>query len=448
MTGLKARYMGDLPYQSQEEYLKDLFGVMDLLLLDRIEKKQLQQNMSHKQKRLWQEAIYFLHGRLAACEVEMDLKEYAQMIAERREFTLDVGEYLSLEEILIHVPAKDFCRQVLVFTLLMQLHPQYRSVIEALDPDSQGCLNLGFCVRLFLFDMQEMTPYIYRVAYEQHLSLSYFFPALECADNPICEPLLCDVRLMDILMDIGDFLPKGATVFGCDATCSPLFFREKVYEQVRFLVHDKTMPLVLLWGSEGAGKKHLLKHIACEVQRDLLFYDLAKEDRSQEPQAIFKLKRQILYVVRECVLFNEIMVLRDFELLTPQDAQWLVTWLDQAVRPRVPHIFLISHIEEYRDHLSHVFPIELETLNETQRIELWKYFMQDYALEEGLLLEPLANTFQITPGQIEKAASHAALMSRGQALTRNLLYRACYAQLEHSLDDKTPVFSLLLAGTT
>lgn len=437
MTGLQSRYMGDLPYQSQEEYLKDLFCALDLLLLDRIKTKQLHQNVSQEQKALLQRASHFLHGRLTVCETEMGYKEYMKMIADRREFTLDVGEYLPLEEILVHVPAKDFSRQVLVLALLMQLYPQYRNVVMALDPEGQGCLNLGFCVRLFLFDMQEMTPHIYQVAYEQNLSISYFFPALECADNPICEPLVCDVRLMDILMDIGDFSPKGATVFYSDTACSPLFFCERVYEQVQFLMQDQDMPLVLLWGDEGAGKKHLLKHIACDVQRDLLFYALTKEYQPEEPQAMTKLKQKILYVVRECVLFHQIMVLTDFEALTPQDAQGLVTWLDQVVRQRVPHIFLISQMEEYRDHFSCVFPIELGPLNETQRIELWKYFIQDYVLEEGFLLEPLANTFQITPGQITQAVAHAALMSRGQALTRDLLYRACYAQLDHSLDDKT-----------
>lgn len=432
------RCMRELPYENQETYLQDLFCEMDLFLLYIVEQKQRQQPRQPGTISALEQAVLFLRERLKDCEPDIAYQEYAQIVIDRREFTQDVGEPLLLEQLLEQVPIKDLARQVLILTLLLELYPSYRCVIEALDPDNQGRVTLGFCVRFFLFEGEEMTPRLYQIAYEQYSFLSYFFPALEFAKNPIREPLRCDIRLMDILMDIGNFLPKGAAVFYSDSDCTPLFFRESVYEQVRFLLQAPTMPLVLLWGNEGAGKKHLLKHVSCGIGRNLLFYDLLAEYYPEQEQRISTLQEHILYVVRECVLFGSILVLTSFESLPEQDARTLIAWLDSKVRPRVAHLFLLANLEEYRNHLPHVFPISLGELNETQRIELWNYATQPYQLEEGFLLEPLANTFQITPGQIMQAVCQADLMSGGShILTRDLLYSACYAQLEHSLEEKT-----------
>ena len=60
---------------------------------------------------------------------------------------------------------------------------------------------------------------------------------------------------------------------------SMMIVLEKEYEQVlsqlKGLMNSEPMPLVMLWGPEGSGKRHVLKHAATQEKRALVFFDIS-----------------------------------------------------------------------------------------------------------------------------------------------------------------------------
>lgn len=430
-------YMGDQPYDSYDEYLEELFTAMDVYLLMSVQRelKNFSIRNNERQTRLLKEADASLRRRLSekGLEEEQVYEDWKKMIEDRRSFTEEIGRELLLEKLIEKTGGGDFVRNTVILSVMLALHSEYRKILRALLPELEEKPDIGMCVQLFSPNAAVSERFLYLAVHQYKRSLCVLFPSLEEAENIREAFVWCDTRLTDILMGSSIYLPAGVSLYEQETECPELFFREAECSRIEKLLEEQKMPVVMLWGGCGSGKKHLLTTVAHRQKRSIVFYDLSG---NYEPEAgIEPLKSELRYVIRECVLFGHMLAVTSFGELAKKHQEELAVWLDTAAHSRVSEIFILNRTEDYRNYVSCVFDIELKPLDAPQRIELWKYFLEGKEVEDGLNREALANTFQITPGQMEAAVRQAELMGGGR-FSEKLLYQACYIQLSHGLEEK------------
>lgn len=455
MKNPESHYRGDVPYESYTEYMEELFAYMDIYLLTYIKKYMPASPEPARQ------SAAFLEGRLKARGLEPDqsLSAWGKMLESRRSMTMELGGVLPLEQLLEKTGGDSFVRNLLIFVLMVRLNQSYGKLLACLwengggysvesggNSDRHGAKNTGanagaggeaavvtpaLFVRLFLRPGTWSDIRVYMDVQKYLAVLCRIFPELRFTEDACGAALVCDERLTDLLLGLNRYLPCGTEVFVNARVEDPLIGRQEIYRQLDQLL-EEDLPMLLLTGAPGAGKKHLLKHMAQDRDMSLVFYDLS-EGYSDEA-GVEELKRHILYAVRECQVYEHYLVLNGLELLTASDMKALAAWLEADVYPYIPGIFLVADLPE--DMPLPVYTIELPELSESERIEVWNYYLQDCATEEGLTPEPLANTFLLTPGQIRLAVRHAVLFAGNRPVTEVGLYQACYVQLEHHLAKK------------
>lgn len=414
-------YMGDRPYDNYEEYLEDLFAEMDIFLA-----KSANQELPFLRKRL----------KARGLNREQNIEDWQKMIGERRDFSLAVGIALPLEEALSAVKGDSFVRSILVLSMLMALQKGYADVLRALFADSQGQLEAASCVRLFWRDHANHEPsdlLVYEVVHHYYPCLCQLFPALEGKEDIGKTALVCDTRLLDILMGKSRYFPLGTAEPEPETVKSRLLFREDCLSFISGLLKQDDMPLILLWGPRGSGKRLLLVRVADKAERELIFFDASVNAPSG---ADFDLvKANLLFAARECVLFGKLLAVTGLEKLDTKLGEALAFWLDTRLRLRVPQIFMIYETEHYRNNIRCALAVEIGCFDEMERLHLWKHFLKGRRTPPDFTPEALANTFNMTPGQMEEAIRQAELMGQGE-LTEELLYQSCYVQLDHGLDEK------------
>lgn len=421
-------YIGDLPFTNDEDYLETLFAYINIYLLDYIER-----NIKDGKRR--KRAEKFLKARLEDNGIRdrFNIADWEQMLQERQILMWKIGLPPMLEVVLNRINGWEFMRRTLIFVLMTTLDKGYQVVLRALDKENP-VVTAALCVQLFTNRHITSDMQIYNKVNDYREQFVNIFPALDLAGDIFDIPLRCDTRLIDILSNNDQHLPNGALVFDKEET-EEMLFRKEPYELLERMIQKEDKPLLLIWGEKGAGKRLLLKHLAVKHKLKLIFYDITE---GYDSNGITSLKGHILPVIRECVLFDEYLILTSIDRMDKEDAKALAGWLSKNAAYRVPGIFLIYEAEEYKYFIENAFAIELGALNELEKIEIWKYYLNGYETEEGFELEPLANTFDITPGQIINAIKHAALMQGNEPILKeDLLYRACYIQLDHELAQNT-----------
>lgn len=419
-----------LPYQQDSDYLEDLFIWLDLYLLEKTGT-----GPEHSC-----EAETFLRRRLQARGLEAErlsfpaAADWKQRMENRRRLTGEAGGYLALEEIRKRIDGDDFVRSVLALSLLTTLNREYDAVLKNLCPKNGGyAVTLSSCVYLFLVPDYAGEIRAYAAAQWYRLYLSCIFPGLEEGEGFGEEPLICDMRLTDILLNHQIYLPDGTSVFQWEEDCGPLFFRKASLGRLIARSEDTDAPPVLLWGEKGAGKKYLLKHLAKECRTGLIFYEITKTDGREGAAS---LKKKLFYAIRECIFFDRFLAVTHLERLKKEDFSPLLGWLGKAVRPKTPGVFLLYDGEEYDGPTAGVEVMELEKPDAGERLRLWKSFLGDCVWEEGGSPEALAGAFVLTPGQIENAVRQAGKTEKSGVLREETLYQACYLQLNHQMEKK------------
>lgn len=411
-------YMGDQPYDHYGEYLEDLFAMMDVLLYQAAGQK-----------------IVFLENRIEdrGLDIKQNLSDWETMIRDRRSFSMEMGMRFPVEEVLVAVQGDAFVRNVLILSMMIVLEKEYEQVLSQLYPGWDGKLTLPLCARLFFRKGKLSQLDVYEIVHNYRACICRLFPDLEFSGDISGESLVCDVRLMDILIGKNRYLPEDTWVFDGKGEQGVLLYREDQVSQLKGLMNSEPMPLVMLWGPEGSGKRHVLKHAAVQEKRTLVFFHISSGDEDRtDPDRI---KKKLILDVRECILFNEILVVTGFENLDKMSQNHLASWLDTKIRSRGVDVFIINETGDYRNSIACAFAVEIGVMKETERIGLWKYYLKNETFSGAFSLEAIANTFNITPGQIVGAIGQARLMGGG-ILTEDLLYQACYVQLDHGLEEK------------
>lgn len=422
-------YLGHQPYSNYREYLDDMLAYLDVILLNFLE------NVTAPDALEWKQ-ILEVKLKENGLTLKQDRNIWKINIRERIEFIEDDGSYFPLEHVIKRLKADDFVRNILILTLKVRIDSDYAGLIHWLSAGGKKYPTLELCRKIILRDQYPEAIDSYLAVYERKDILKALYPALCQTEDFLNQELVCDERLADILMGTGRCLPEGAWLTKRTENLAPLLFLDEQKNLILSFMKAEC-PAILLTGEYGVGKKHLLKHVSLEKRLPFIFYDCKHALNSSALEPKETMIRQLRMVLRECILYSYAMVISGLEVLKEQEQNQFFKLSLEELYPRVKFLFLLSE-ESRKFGTEEVYQIELPSMNELERMEVWRHYLHGYKLEEGFDYTAIANTFMITPGQIKKAINQAHLAGGTSGIVKEgNLYRACYAQLNHKLAEKT-----------
>jgi hypothetical protein len=438
-------FLGDRPYQSYEEYLEDLRIYLILSLRSCLLQTAGAGNGSPDREddklREYREILSLLEEILHKKDIDDDqeIRDWYDNIQSRRDITGEMGIVYPIERILRRAGLEDFAVMVLTASLFGTLNRSYQRIFRFLHGDAVAKHpTLELCAKLYYHKENTSEFKINDLIYNSASGLQLLFPELAASDNLRFTELVCDERLAELLLGKEQYFTRGVTVEEYDPRLAPLLYREEELRSLSGFGYGKEAPVFVICGERGAGKKHLVRYFSKKNRLGVVFFDI-RSCLSGDGIDIASVLTAARYAAREAMIRDVPLAVTGAEVLKGTEPEQLAGYLNSTVKNAVPAVFLLLNQEHYSSGLEGLYILELKNFTELQRIELWKYYTGDYLLEEGLGLDAIANTFIITPGQIIGAIKQASLLSggRGRPIREKLLYRACYAQLDHKLSEKT-----------
>lgn len=441
-------FRGDMPYESYEEYLNELSVLMIVQLKQYlIEKKEYYAGEASSESPAYMAVLQILDGKLKAegLSVNQDVQEWKEMIAERLALCDLEEEYFALDYVTEKLVLNDFGKTVLLFSMMATLDISYHRVFQYLNEDeTKSHPTLELCGRICRGPEQSLFD-LYHQIYGQMNEYRILFPNINESKEYMTQELVCDDRLLEVLLGNNRRMPSGVDILEPDMA-DPLWFREEETKELESFTEDKNFPLFVICGERGAGKKHFLRYYAKEHSMHLVLFDASAYERMGE-EGFDNMITALRYAVRECVFWTMPLVVQGIDEFAPNLIEQLLIRLKDDLLSIIQLIFVLRRVEQYTPETTGIYILPLRKLNGVQRIELWNYYKEGYLLGKDIVVEEVANTFLMTPGQIKAALNQASIASGGikKEITKKVLYQACYEQLHHRLSEKTekvkPAFS-------
>lgn len=429
-------YLGHLPYENYREYLDDMLAYMDVILLDYL------QNCQEEIIGIEEESIarwkMLLKSRLKknGLTENQESMVWKKTLDERREFMEDNIVYYPLEYVLNVLGADDFVRNTLVLSLKARIDSDYAEIFRELSSNKFDSPTLGFCRKLFLRNDYPKEIDSYLAIHENLAVLQLLYPSFDMKDDFFNQEMLCDNRLADIILGTRCYFPTGAWVTKKSDQLDPLFFMDECKEKILSFMKD-SCPTLLITGDKGIGKKHLLRHISAESNVRFVFYGCENVPDKADTGRCTEIIKYLRFVRRECALYHQAMVVSGLEELSESEAKRLMDLAEKELKPDVKYLFFLSEREEKIGATESVYQINLSMMTAQKRMDIWKYFIGEYHINEDFDYKAIANAFILTPGQIKGAIRQAKLACTAQdKINEKELYRCCYAQIEHKLSKK------------
>ena len=228
------------------------------------------------------------------------------------------------------------------------------------------------------------------------------------------------------LYDGAEEQPSGPLVIGCGTA-----------RRLDRLFQEPGRRIICLTGGPGAGKRFQVEHLMARTGQRCVFVSLdcdQPEERAREGVLAARL-------TGACLCCGH-MEGRDPEgKLLPAEGKLLQAILD--LEPAHEKVILLSQlpIRARLDQLT--VELELPDTTEDQRIALFRAFLGDTPLGDGLTVEELSSKFRFSPRQVELACRQAVGLTRLDGLKSipsREMHQCCYRQVVHRLGDlATPV---------
>ena len=339
-----------------------------------------------------------------------------------------------LEKLRLSLGLSEFGRTALTLALLAAVDGEYRAVFQFLQGDVDKTYPTPeFAAKVFFCQKIETPQSRYLEAEKEQTALSLLFPALAESGTAYGERLIPDKRLLAITIGDGVYFPPGLEYHPPATALEPLFFREDQLNRIGDFINANQGKLLYLYGEKGAGKKHLLRHYCARAGLGAVFCHLGQLADKEED----RVRQEALKIgLREAVFQAAPLIVTGFATEGSAANKALLQWLLKEAAPRCPALFLLAD-EEKPVTGEEFFIVETPPLDEEQRLTIWEHYAKGDRLDD-VELTALANTFSFSAGTIVSALKAARLAAGGadRPLSRELLYRACYGQVEHHLAEK------------
>lgn len=432
-------FRNDRPYESYEEYLSELSVWSILKIRDYVKTMEQAEDTDITEKFSSQKILSELGQMLKSEELTQkeSFEQWEELIKDRLELNEFTNHFFALDYVVKKLNLDSFGKTVLVFSFMASLDSRYQSLFVSLNKDENKKFpTLQLCARICKNSKQTAFE-MYHQMYSQIRSCRILFPKINIENGILNEALICDERLLDILLGKNRFLPHEIDILE-EELKEPLFFREKEMAELERFSEEKQFPIFLICGEAGVGKKHLICHYLQQHHTNPVLFDASIYERNGE-EGYEKLTDALKYAVRECVCWTMPLVIQGIDNFEPHLKEQIFLFLKEELQEIIQLIFVLINSENYVPETAGIYVLPLHGYDEIQRIAFWNQYKESYQLEHIISIQETANTFSLTPGKIKTALSQAAIASGGvkNVITKKMLYRSCYEQIHHKLDDKT-----------
>ena len=428
-------YRGDVPYKENKEYLQEQIIGLNRFLSERLHLydgerqamflvRKMEERMCKKE--LWEKSCY---------------QEIWEQNQSRIELSLELGRVLYLERILRYFEEKEFFRQVFLLAFLWETDEWYRQCLSILLGKEIERLTLGDVMTIFFMDTGAEHMEVFDRVSEDLGVFRIFFPEFQEGTHLFRQPVVCDARFSDYFLDTDFFYSRGTSELTVSEQNGVIFAREGEKKQLLLAIEEEEVPICLLYGEKGSGKKTLLAKMAEERGEKLLLCRL-DDNADSLKSSLHAIYMQMRYALRDAIVRKFLLVLQGFEELEEKKVKEFLSFIRKEIFPYVKEIYLLYDREECIITKEGLYFVPFHSLTEKERLMVWEHYRKRLSekvmVSEKVVLEEIANTFVMTPGQIKQAWEDAYLEAKGEeeGITQNILYHACYAQLGHPMGEK------------
>lgn len=440
-------------YTSYEEYLEDISKLIDLYLIGLfLEEEKLAElnNSRHKgiaitpAEVLCSLGISNQESDLIKVKYVIEAKEKHNIIMRKTEETQDeILKYFYLNNIFEHFNLKYLEILIILFALSPYLNERYYKVYGYLNDNMAKKLpTFGVVVKsvgksyseaykfissesnlkkyLLEEDINSKTQHIYdREIILSEKVVNYIFnvdkPSLDIShatemfyhNSPINE-------------DIGSLLNKDVIRKSISNHYSEFKNRDSLY--------------IRIIGDYGSGRRHLCRHIAKDVNRNIVFIDFAAFDKNNDFVKILN------SVIREAILSEAMIGIVNYQLIH-KEGLMINSGIDQFFNSFSNYsepVFLIedNSIKKGLSKIeSSITKHYIDRPSFDDSIKLWDYYLKRFDINSVDAVE-VATKFKITPSQIENSIKEFRVRNIIQEDLNYSIYRAVYDQIENSLSEK------------
>ena len=430
-------------YEDQWDLMDDLFAWLDLLLYYFYKHHQWlgPRNDMRNMMGLVVSREEFEHNLAKAAQLglsaQLDGAESAQMEATRTAIRSRLQSTKAKFPLLLlfrRCGLDEFERDCVALAYAGALDQKYEKLFAYLQDDiTRKAPSPALAVQLFLPLGSTMEEYLSRFGRRDPFTSLFDGERLAAGQLVLCPTVLEFLSTGTVAPLPGLRLFDGAA----QRPSGPLVIGQEVARRLDLLFGEPGERAVCLTGNPGVGKRFQVEHLMARTGERCVFLSLDCEQPQQRAREGVLTAR----LTGACLCCGD-MESRDGEgKLLPPEEKLLQFILD--LEPAHEKIFFLSQLP-IRSRMSRLW-VELEVPDPTEdeRILLFRAFLGDTPLEEGLTVEELASKFRFSPRQVELACRQAVGLSRldgrGTISSREM-HQCCYRQVVHKLGDlATPV---------
>jgi len=212
----------------------------------------------------------------------------------------------------------------------------------------------------------------------------------------------------------------------------PMVIAQDVAEKLDRVFEQDGPWAVCLYGEPGIGRRFQVEHLMARKGARCVFADLEGE----QAEALVKEANLAARLTDACLCCCHLDRKDADGNLLPPPGQLLNAILEsEGSRDRV---FLLSQLPIRAKIRRLNVDLRLPPTTEDERMALFRAFLGEHRLEEGLSAEELAAKFRFTPLQIQLACDQAKGLVRldgSSVISAKLMHQCCYRQVVHKLGD-------------
>lgn len=373
----------------------------------------------------------------------LSMEEMIALVETRAKVTLEQGISLPYHEICRKLDFGYFTIFCLACGILSSTQTDYAGVFQVINENGNlPSPTIESAAKLYYGRKFSITG-----AYgDMSVCLEQLLPLLDLrvqGNMPFSTSVSPDKRMIDYLfgrnpLRLDENYIRFFRMLTDDKELDPILANQGVLDAME-ISYNEGVRIFSYCGDEGSGRKFFIRQFckknglrAISINCKKLFvYDYNYVDKA------------LWAVTRECILANACCCLDDLTYREEEKDKFF-GYMDLAFAKLTEHNLLVFAVSKEKLPMKdmtkeEVTELSLETPNNQEREDCWKYYAKDYSLADDVDLLELATKFLFTPGKIKSALYQGrsfATMDREIQIKRATMFRACNNQMSSELTQK------------
>lgn len=376
-------------------------------------------------------------------DIQIPILDRIKIIDERAEMTLQDGISLPFYELCKRLDFEPFTKFCFACGILASTQTDYAGVFHIVNENGNlSAPTIESAAKVFFGE----TFSINNAYGDMSAALEQLLPILPLqvqGSMPFSTIVSPDKRMIDFLfgrnpMQLDENYSRFIYMLTDDKELDPVMANQGRLDAMR-ISYDDGVRLFYYYGDEGSGRRFFVKQFCREKDLKAVAIN-CKKLFNYDFQFV---ERALWSVTRECILTRSCCCLTELTY-RDEEKEKFFGYMDLAFSKLLEKdvlVFAMSKLFiDFREVTKIQFTdLELPTPDTGERQACWEYFSKDFSLDKDIDLLEMSTKFLFTPGKIHDALIKAKSLSNMEKeilISRNSLFKGCYAQMSSELTQK------------